>query len=294
MNKVSVIIVNYNGETVLEGCLDSVLASFSDVPIEIIVIDNLSTDRSLDILKTYKSKIKVLKNSHNSGFSRGNNIAVSYASGNYFFFLNNDTKINTDTIKGLFDFMQSSHNVGAVMPRLVNKDGSIQCPGSIFVRKTFLSNETKEITFMPGAAFMMSKALYEETGGFDDNYLFYNEDTDLSRTIRKKGFKLMYFPQVSLIHYGGIATSFRKIHTLCEGYRGGIYFTQKHFGYLIALIYRVLLLVDVLPRLIYHGFVSLLRFNITEYLKIYFKLLGIILCNAIVMKQESLTIEELS
>ena len=106
MNKISIIIVNYNGQLFIEDCLLSILASRCEVPIETIVIDNHSTDESLSVLKKYRNNIKLIKNNHNSGFAKANNIAVSYATGNLLFLLNNDTILQKNTIQTLYDYIK--------------------------------------------------------------------------------------------------------------------------------------------------------------------------------------------
>ena len=125
MSGISVFIVNFNGASFIKECLDSVLASKLSVPLEIIVVDNQSTDNSLEILKTYLDKVTVLKNYNNSGFSKGNNIAADYAKGDYYFLLNNDTTLFADTLQKLYDYMIAHENIGALVPKLMNKDGVI-------------------------------------------------------------------------------------------------------------------------------------------------------------------------
>jgi len=294
MSTVSVLIVNFNGENIIGPCLESLFKSEFDGELDIIVIDNQSKDSSIDILKRYSDKIKLIKNNHNSGFAMGNNIAAQFAKGDYVFLLNNDTIINPDTIQGLVDYIKSDESIGAVMPRLLNEDLSIQCPGSIFAKHAFKSDTTRELSFMPGAAVLMSKALYDDMNGIDPNYLFYNDDIDFSRVIRKRGLKLMLYPHVSLVHLGGVSTTFRKLPSLCEGYRGGIYFAYKHFGFFLSLVYRVLLLVDIVPRSLIHLCCSPFSKTHRSYFLLYLKVLGIMLTNTIFIHHPDEDIEELS
>tara|TARA_B100000427_G_scaffold329797_1_gene347833 strand:- start:1442 stop:2323 length:882 start_codon:yes stop_codon:yes gene_type:complete len=254
---VSVFIVNYNGARFITDCLESLLASKTTFDLDIIVIDNCSTDDSLDVLAVYKDRITVLKNYHNSGFSKGNNIAATYAKGDYYFLLNNDTVLYPDTIQLLYDYMIQFSDIGALVPKLLNEDGTVQCPGSIFGQWKFLSKTPKDVSFVAGAALLIKRSVYDAINGLDDNLFFYNDDVDLCAVLRKKKLRLVYYPLAKLTHFGGLSTSFRKIGCLTEGYRGGFYVCYKHYPRFIYALYRVFVLFDILPRLLIHVVLSI-------------------------------------
>jgi hypothetical protein len=274
MTTVSVFIVNYNGAAFIEACLDSLLKSQGDFELDVIVVDNDSTDNSLQVLDAYKSSIQLIKNHHNSGFSRGNNIAAQYAKGEYFFLLNNDTVLDDDSIQVLLDAFVSQDNVGAMAPKLVNEDGSIQCPGSIFGQRRFKSDVMTDVSFIAGAALLMSRSVYEGIGGLDDQLFFYNDDVDLCKTLLKNGYRLVYCPDSKILHYGGLSTKFRKIGSLIEGYRGGFYICYKHYRVLFFL-YRFLVLFDIIPRLLFHVILGVFLSSHREYVRLYLTILMI-------------------
>ncbi|RAP32317.1 hypothetical protein DID76_00510 [Candidatus Marinamargulisbacteria bacterium SCGC AG-414-C22] len=273
--KVSILIVNYNGEKFIDDCLKSVFASKLNGSIETIVVDNDSTDHSIAVLKSYVPKIKVIQNHHNSGFSKGNNIAADYASGDYLFLLNNDTILKEDTIQVLLDFMTSKPNIGVVVPKLLNEDGSLQCPGSILGQWRFKSNKPTVVPFVAGAAVLMKRTVFDEINGLDENLFFYNDDIDLCKSLKRAGYDIYYEPRAQLIHIGGLSTKFRKLKSLVEGYRGGFYICQKFYGPVALTGYRILIFFDLIPRLCMHLFKSLFSEEDAKYVKSYLKIIKI-------------------
>ncbi|MBI60466.1 hypothetical protein CL657_04550 [bacterium] len=278
---VSVFIVNYNGADFILDCLDSLLASKTTFDLDIIIIDNCSTDESIQRLLPYKDRITLLKNYHNSGFSKANNICANYAKGDYYFLLNNDTVLQPDTIQLLYDYMIQFSDIGALVPKLLNKDGSIQCPGSVFGQWKFKSKKPIDVSFVAGAALLVKKSVYETINGLDENLFFYNDDVDLCAVLRKKNFRIVYYPYASLIHYGGISTSFRKIKSLIEGYRGGFYVCYKHYPRFIYRLYRFFVLFDIVPRFLIHSLLAVFRPINRSYLFLYIAVLKINLNNDI-------------
>ena len=272
MSCVSVFIVNYNGAQFIKPCLDSLLSSECTFDLDIIVIDNSSSDNSLDVLIEFKNRVTLIKNHYNSGFSKANNIAASYAKGDYYFLLNNDTVINPNTLQLLFDCLIQEYNVGAVVPKLLNSDGSLQCPGSFFGSKKYHSNKPVDVSFVSCAAILMTRSVYELIGGLDDNFFFYNDDVDLSKVLQKKKLRMIYFPEASLIHHGGLSTSFRSTKSLIEGYRGGFYIARKHYGWFIAQLYRWVVMLDVIPRFLFSCFMSLFNSRYKSYISAYWSI----------------------
>lgn len=272
MITISVLIVNYNGATFIPNCLDSLFKSKGNFELDVIVVDNSSTDNSIEVLSLYKSRITLIQNFNNSGFSKGTNIAASFAKGDYYFLLNNDTILYEDTIQNLLDYFLQHDDIGALSPKLCNEDGSVQCPGSILGHWRFKSKTVQDVSFLVGAALLMSKHVYLDIGGLDDNLFFYNEDVDLCKTLLKKKLRLVYYPKSIVIHIGGASTKFRKISSLIEGYRGGFYICRKHYKYAYPL-YRFIVLFDVLPRLLIHSILSIFSKKNKDFAKLYFEVL---------------------
>jgi GT2 family glycosyltransferase len=265
--KLSIIIVNYNGAAYIGSCIDSIKKSNVNFEYEIIVVDNNSYDTSKDILKSYLDDITLIENKTNNGFSKANNQGLAKARGEYVFLLNNDTLLELKTLETLMQYYIDNPDTGAVAPKLLNKDSTLQAPGSTLGKGKFRSQSAKKMRFISGAAFFTTKKILDDLKGLDENFFFYNEDIDLCLRIRKFGKELIYLPQAALIHFGGEATKTRKAGSIIEGYRGGLYLCYKHYGWLIYTLYRILLLMDVVPKIIWY-LLTLKKEQAGAYLKI--------------------------
>ncbi len=199
--KLSIIIINYNGGTYIQACLDSLFASGIKDPFEVIVFDNHSEDRSIETLRQYGSKITLIENKENIGFSRGNNACLPYCSGELLLLLNNDTYIKKGAIQSMIDYYEKTSQIGALSPKLLNEDGSIQIQGSSLGAWRFKSKNPRKVPFICGAALMISKTLYNEIGGLDENVFFYNDDIILCKELKKRQKDIHYLPSAEVIHY---------------------------------------------------------------------------------------------
>ncbi|MHC5719305.1 MAG: glycosyltransferase family 2 protein, partial [Nostoc sp.] len=123
---VSIILVNYNGAGILADCLNSI-EKFIDIPnYEIIVVDNASSDGSVELIAEQFPEVSLLKQAKNSGFGTGNNAGAKLASGEFLFLLNTDTVLNSNILPHLIELMEADPQVGIIGPKLLNPDGSLQ------------------------------------------------------------------------------------------------------------------------------------------------------------------------
>lgn len=223
---VSVIIVSYNTKDLTLGCIGSVIDSIKGVRYEIIVIDNASTDSSVTSIRKSqiqisKSKLIVIENKENLGFAKANNQGIRIAQGKYILLLNSDTVIKKGVIDRLVNFAEKKKNAGAVVPRLLNLDGSIQT--SVFKLPTILraikqywfgqkgildkyyppGNKQIEIESAVMAAFLITPKALEKVGLLNEKYFMYFEDLDYCRGLRKAGLKIYYLPTCHVIHKHG-------------------------------------------------------------------------------------------
>ncbi|RAP36121.1 hypothetical protein DID80_05665 [Candidatus Marinamargulisbacteria bacterium SCGC AAA071-K20] len=277
---ISVLIVNYNGAKFIDACIESLFKSKTSARFEVIVVDNNSSDDSLAVLKKYGEKITLIPNKENTGFSYANNQAGKVAKGDYLYLLNNDTLTKENTLDLLFEFIKSHQDAGVITPKLLNEDGSLQCPGSIFGHWRFWSKTARKVPFIAGAAVLFPAKVYWEMGGLDENLFFYNDDVDMCKMLAKLGYSIYYVPEASLIHFGGLSTKFRRLGSLIEGYRGGVYLSLKHYGVLISVFYRFFAVIDIIIRLAIHLLLSFSKSN-RDFVKTYLEVLRIVVFNDI-------------
>lgn len=253
----SIIIVNYNVEYFLEQCLNSVMLAAKNVNSEIIVVDNNSSDGSIEMLKSKFPKVQVIQNSENVGFSKANNQGIKIGKGKYILLLNPDTVIDEHTLTKITERMNADDQIGGLGVRMVDGKGvflpeskrGLPTPLVAFYKIFGLSSifkkskrfgryhlsyldefEENEIDILSGAFMCMRKAVLDKIGLLDEAFFMYGEDIDLSYRIQKAGYKNIYFPQTTIIHYKGESTKKSSVNYVFVFYRAMIIFAKKHFG----------------------------------------------------------------
>jgi GT2 family glycosyltransferase len=228
--ELSIIILNYNTKEFLKECLESLEKRRNEADFEIIVSDNGSVDKSVEMLKDKFPKIKLLRG-ENVGFSKGNNRARSEVKGKYILFLNPDTVVKKGAIKKTLDYLKEHKKVGAITCKLVLPNGSLDKDvrrsfptpwvsfshlvlraDRIFPKSKLFSkywygyideDEVHEVDAIQGAFFLSPKKVLDEVDWFDEDYFFDGEDIDLCYQIRQKGYKIVYYPKAEVVHYKG-------------------------------------------------------------------------------------------
>lgn len=180
---ISVIIVNWNGQKWLQSCIES-LSKQSYKKLEIIVVDNSSSDGSVELLKRQHPYVKVIENKNNLGFARGNNVGAAHTNGEHIMLLNSDTWIDSDFIEKLYSFyIDGKYDVvgpyendyaNTTHPKNIS---TIDLLGHTVVFPATKNNKRK-LFYKSGVCLLFSKKLYEETGGLDDDFFMYVEEVD--------------------------------------------------------------------------------------------------------------------
>lgn len=234
----SIITVSYFDKEVLEVTLDAVFNSQTKYSYEMILVNNASPDGSIDMVRErfmsnpeIASKTQIIENKTNLMFGKGNNIGMRAAKGDYILLLNSDTKLDPDNIEIMLNFLKSRPDIGIATCKLIKGDGEIDKASrrsepnltrSFFRLFGFQSlfpkmfgaynmlnsdpNVETELEACSGAYMMMSRKVYELTGGFDERYPMYAEDLDLCRQVREAGLKIWWYPKTTCLHFRGQAS----------------------------------------------------------------------------------------
>ena len=260
--KLSVVIVNYNVKYFLEQCLHSLEQAAVGISHEVIVVDNASTDGSGEYITSRFPSIKWMACRENNGFSKGNNIAIAQAKGEYILMLNPDTVVTKEAIEGCVEFMDTHADAGACGVYMLRTDGTfapesrraLPTPFVSFCKMTGLSKlfpksrtfgryymqyldkeKINAIEIISGAYMMLRSKTIKKTGALDEDFFMYGEDIDLSYRILKAGYSNYYLP-LRILHYKGESTnksSYRYVHTF---YRAMQLFFKKHYSHYSLLV----------------------------------------------------------
>lgn len=235
MYDISIIIVNYNTYGLVLQCIESVIKNTSSILYEIIVVDNNSPNREIEDLNKVFPKVKLILNNDNSGFGIANNIGNKVANGKFIFLLNSDTIVLDNSIYELYKFMSENPHVGACggnlydekfkpapsftrfMPSLISDLDSLFfniISKVLYNGDIFHSSSNKPFKIfgnISGANLLIPKKLFDELGGFDENFFMYYEETDLLFRIRLKGYETYIVPSSKIIHLEGASESVKSI-----------------------------------------------------------------------------------
>ena len=224
MNKVAVIILNWNGEKLLREYLPSVIETTDTSIADIIVADNGSTDSSVELLRKEFPQVKLLKFKENYGFAEGYNRAIKETNYPYTVLLNSDVATTQGWINTLFDYMEANPNVGACQPKIraytnksyfeyagaaggfIDSNGYPYCRGRIFDSVEEDNGQYDEVIpvfWATGAALMVRSELYLGVGGLDKDFFAHMEEIDLCWRILLTGSEIMAVPQSVVYHLGG-------------------------------------------------------------------------------------------
>ncbi len=254
---VSVVIVNYNVRDFLHNCLQSLQRSLHGMASEVIVIDNHSTDGSVEFLTPLFPEVRFIALKENLGFGKANNIGFSMSKGRYVLCLNPDTLLSEDTMEVMFDYMEQHPDVGLSGCRLLNGDGTFQLacrrgfptPWVAFTRsfglqslfpksplfgrynQTFRDvNETYNVDAVSGAFMLIRREALEQVQGFDPDFFMYGEDLDICYRITQHGWNVAYVHTTSVIHFKGESTKRSSLNEVGVFYDAMAIFVRKHFA----------------------------------------------------------------
>lgn len=227
MPELSVIFVNYNGGTMIIDAIRSVYATIGNMALEVIVVDNASSDGSPDAIKeTFKGCVLFIEMGRNAGFAAANNAGIKKAKGRYVLFLNPDTVVKEGALQAMTGYMDSHPKTGACGANLYDQQMRPQfsywmlLPGwrmewnglfsdVLLHRKHKGSHEhnftdqPKEVAYVMGAALMVRREVIEQVGEMDEDFFLFYEETELCYRIHKAGYAIVNVPQAKIIHLEG-------------------------------------------------------------------------------------------
>ncbi|AOY75539.1 glycosyltransferase family 2 protein [Clostridium formicaceticum] len=253
----SIIIVNYNTIELTKQTLHSIFDKKYNFIYEVFVVDNASTDGSVDMIKTEFPQVQLIENNQNLGFSKANNLAITLAEGKYILLLNSDTVVLEDCLSKSLSYLDAHPEIGVLGCQVILKNGQLDhaCKRGFptpeaslyYILKlnklfpnskrfgqydlTYLSDqEVNQVDAVTGAFMMVRRGVIDEVGGLDEDFFMYGEDLDWCYRIKKAGWKIIYYPEAKIIHYKGASNKKKKVKIVYEFHRAMYLFYKKHYN----------------------------------------------------------------
>lgn len=274
----SAIIVNWNTRQLVLESLQSLYRATGDFSMEVFVVDNGSTDGSVEAIRTAFPRVILVENTKNIGFARANNAALHRARGKYFLLLNTDVILQGDAVAALLEFMEKTPQAGIVGAQLLNPDGSEQNSFDNFptllseginksLLRMFFPNRfpSKRLSFSSpaavesviGACMMVRKDAVDEVGPMDGDYFLFMEETDWCFRMRERGWKVYLIPQARAVHLQGGTAGRVKAQAKVEYYRSRYLFFRKNRSSFDVGVLGGMLLLKVSMSLLVHSIICL-------------------------------------
>jgi GT2 family glycosyltransferase len=282
----SIIIVNWNSWDYLQKCIMSIMENADELRYEIIVVDNCSSDNSVENIAVCFPDVILIKNENNVGFPAANNQAFDIARGKYFLMLNPDTLIKKNTLHQSLRVLRNDDSIGCIGVKTLKGNGEIllscarSCPSTwgafwhlfyidtIFKKWKFLEssdmgywdhNNSCDVDLLHGGYMMFPKSIYIKIGGLDEKMPMFYEDVEYCCRIKKAGFRIYYLADVEIVHFVGISCSKAEqkwiTNLYCEA--DYLYFLEYGGGSQKALFYVLMILLCFPLRILYSPFIWL-------------------------------------
>lgn len=254
--KLSIVIPTYNARSWVEQTIRSIQEHAPSFPYEVLLVDDCSTDRTNEAVESAFPAVRVIRHTTNQGFSKSTNSGLRVARGEYILMLNNDTLVHPGALEKLVDFLETRTDVGVVGPRVLSRDGSLQqqCRrriptpwaallylsgiAGLFPKSPRLAryliteadeHATLEVDAVSGCCMLARRAVVDRIGYFDEEFFLYGEDLDYCHRTKLAGWRVFYFPDAVITHFGGQGgTAKRRLNSTIQFYRAMWLFYRKH------------------------------------------------------------------
>jgi GT2 family glycosyltransferase len=275
--RVTAIVVNWNAGENLAQCI-AALFNQKKIDLDVVVVDNASSDNSLGALETYGDRVRIVQTGKNLGFGRAVNRGVAVSQSAIVVALNPDVVLQPDAVNAMVDFLNTNAPVGMVGPKLKNAEGQViaSCGEAPKLRdeicRKFLlhlifpllkfrrqkPSKPKAVAWVTGACFAVRRRVLDAIKGLDEAIFMYYEDVDLGLCINQAGWQVVYLPHAEGIHIGVESSKQALTRMLVVSEASYAYFIAKHLGQWAACLLRLLRPIEMTLRALLWGSVFLL------------------------------------
>jgi GT2 family glycosyltransferase len=297
----SIVIVSWNTKKYLEECLTSLRTIDGNLSVEIIVVDNASTDGSPEMIRTQFPHVILIESGANLGFAGGNNIGLKEATGKYVCLINSDVNVPPDCLPKMHAYMEQQPAIGLLGPGMLRPDGLVYRSGmrfptlwNVFLRALFLDSlfkgfrvfggflmkdfrfdRTMDMDVLNGWLWMARREALDQVGPLDDRFFMYAEDVDWCKRFHLAGWRVVFYPEAKALHYGGASAANAPSRFNVEMQRANLQYWKKYHGRISVFIYLLIGCLSYAIRATGWGFVYLTQrssryraeIELTQYLR---------------------------
>lgn len=271
----SIVIVSWNVCDDLHECLRSLVTRHSSLVIEVIVVDNASSDRTVEMVRREFPQVTLISNDENLGYTKANNQGILQSRGKYILLLNPDTIVREGALDALIEFAEANPQAGIIGGKLLNPDGGIQrsarsfpdigaglfrntllgrlFPKNPFVRRYLMTDfsydEVHEVDWVSGAAMLVRREVFDIIGLLDEGFWAYCEDVDFCWRARQVGFKVLFCPNAVIVHKIGRSSDQRLVQSLIQHHKSMWRFYLKNYRQRYSLVLSPLIGLGIVLRL---------------------------------------------
>jgi len=275
---ISVIVVTWNGKRFALECLES-LATAMAGSMEVIVVDNASTDGTPAAIRARFPAVRLIQNTANLGFAKANNIGLAVARGRYLCLVNSDVVVPPGCLENMLAYMERNPDIGMLGPKMLAPGGGVGqsvmrlptvwntlcCSLGLhalfpkskllggFLMSGYAYDAIEDVEVLTGWFWMVSRQSFAEVGGLDEQFFIYGEDIDWSYRFREAGWRVVFYPEAEALHYGAASSAQAPTRFYVEMRRANLQYFRKHHGHLGAIGYKTAVLVHELVRIAGHG-----------------------------------------
>jgi GT2 family glycosyltransferase len=281
----SFIIVSWNAQAYLRQCLDSIKTESKGLDVEVIVVDNASSDGSPEMVQAEYPWVVLIRNDANVGFARANNQGIAISSATYLCLVNSDVVIQPGCLVEMKDFLDTNPQIGLAGPKVLNSDGTLQSScrdtptlrsvlfralalDTIFPRSSrfgayFMTNwehdDVRVVGILSGCCWFARRQAVEEVGGLNEEFFMYGEDMDWCLRFSRRGWPVVFNPAATITHYGGASSSRQPTRFFVEMQRADLQYWRMHHRLPAFITYYVSVVLQHACRVAGHSVLWLVR-----------------------------------
>jgi len=252
--ELSIVIVSWNTADLLRQCLRSILSGTHEQSIEIIVVDNGSSDGTPEAVQKEFPSVTLIQNHANLGFAKANNIAIRRSTGRYVCLINPDVVVGEGCLDRMLAYMDQQPSIGILGPKILNPDSTIQfscrrfpslwnalCRAmaldalfpskSLFgdpLMRSWAHDSLRQVDMLSGCFWMIRREALDAVGSLDEDFFMYGEDLDYCQRCWQQGWEIVYFPQVAAVHYGGASSCHFPVRFQVESLQSTLRYWKKY------------------------------------------------------------------